>query len=105
MRRNERRLGLSSGASKRDMYYCDIMSMDCTKLVLVNVEDLLEELKKQPNWEALDEEVQATVIEEFSTDVGRSIIEATAKTLVPKKTKLRRKKVEGGDGPVDDVTA
>ena len=72
--------------------------MDSSKLALVNVEDLLDELRKQPNWEALDADVQRTVVDEFSTDIGRSIIEATAKTLVPKKTKLRRKKVEPADG-------
>ncbi len=74
--------------------------MDVTKLVHINLEELTDELAKQPNWVALPEDVQADVIEQFATEIGQSLIEASAKALVPKKTKLRRKKVEEpGDGP------
>lgn len=73
--------------------------MDSNKLVHINFEQLVEELKTKPNWEALSEDVQTSVLEEFGVEIGRSIVELVAKDLVPKKTKLRRKKVDSDERP------
>lgn len=72
----------------------DKMSMDGAKLVHINFEQLVEELKTKPNWEALPPTAQESVLEEIGVEIGRSLVELVSKDLIPKKTKLRRKKVD-----------
>ena len=69
--------------------------MDSTKLTQINIQQLVEELNGLPNWQAIPEEVRTDVINSFAEEVGMALIESTAKSLLPKKTRLKRKKGDG----------
>lgn len=69
--------------------------MDSTKLTQINIQQLVEELNSLPNWQAIPEEVRTDVINSFAEEVGMALIESTAKSLLPKKTRLKRKKGDG----------